>query len=283
MLLIQLALEVRGLAARNNWNSKWCFCDLTHSPFRIRGFSCGSCWGAGCGWLQLEAGWLSLSSVTAPDSWHIYWGQLLCLTLTCLLPFTACWLAWCFLSAQVTSFQEVARGQTCHFFCFSVHYKEGQHGFCAFVTGFIIVTIIMSCNLTWGLFCSHTPLVCVPLSCTKTPCRGIVELPVLFRKPASDTVLLLVCIPTTSGNITVLGLDMSFQNLVEGGKWALWKASPSLEVLESGYSLVYFESGWQQVAWPSFMVVCAILQTKNFSVYSMTWMKCSEVEYQSLV
>lgn len=70
----------------------------------------------------------------------------------------------------------------------------------------------------------------------------------LFRKPASDTVLLLVCIPATSRNITVLGLDMSFQNLVEGGKWALWKASPSLEVLESGYSLVYFESGWQQVA-----------------------------------
>lgn len=65
----------------------------------------------------------------------------------------------------------------------------------------------------------------------------------LFRKPGSDTVLLLVCIPTTMGNITVLVLDRSFQNLVEGGKWTLWKVSLSLEGFESGYSLEASEAG----------------------------------------
>lgn len=51
------------------------------------------------------------------------------------------------------------------------------------------VAIIMSCNLTWWLFCSHTPLpVCVPSCFTETLGRGIVELLVLFRKLGSDTV-----------------------------------------------------------------------------------------------
>ena len=65
----------------------------------------------------------------------------------------------------------------------------------------------------------------------------------LIRKPGSDTVLLLVCVPTTMGNITVLVLDRSFQNLLEGRKWILWKVSPSLEGFESGYSLVASEAG----------------------------------------
>lgn len=85
------------------------------------------------GQLQLEA--FSLLRAT-PDK--ICWGQLLCVSLTCLLPFPACWLAWCFLSSQVTSFKEVARGQTDHFFCFCSYYKGSQHGFYCLVTVFII-------------------------------------------------------------------------------------------------------------------------------------------------
>lgn len=50
----------------------------------------------------------------------------------------------------------------------------------------------------------------------------------LFRKPGSDTVLV---------------LDRSFQNLVEGGKRTFWKVSLSLEGFESGYSLGASEAG----------------------------------------
>lgn len=60
------------------------------------------------------------------------------------------------------------------------------------------------------------------------------ELPRLFRRPGSDTVLLLAYIPTAMENITVLVLDRSFQKFLEGGKWTLWKVSPSLEGFESG-------------------------------------------------
>jgi len=65
----------------------------------------------------------------------------------------------------------------------------------------------------------------------------------LLRKPGSDTALLLVCIPATTGNITVLVSERSFQNLVEGGKLTLWKVSASLEGFESGYSLMASEAG----------------------------------------
>lgn len=64
----------------------------------------------------------------------------------------------------------------------------------------------------------HTPSVRVPSCCTKALGRGVAELSVLFKKLGSDTVLLLVRLPSTVGNVTVLGLDRSLQNLVEGGK-----------------------------------------------------------------
>lgn len=128
------------------------------------------------------------------------------------------------------------------------------------------VTIIMSCNLTWWLFCFHTPLVCVPSCCTRTLCCGEVELHMLFRKPGSHTGLSLVCIPTTTENIIVL-VFRSFQNHFEVGKWTLWNVSPSFECFQSGYSLVASEAGWQQATRWNFVVFSlTVLQTKNFSV-----------------
>lgn len=106
------------------------------------------------------------------------------------------------------------------------------------------VTIIMSCNLTWWLFCSRTPLVCMPSCCTKTLCCGEVELHMLFREPGSDTGLSLVYISTTMESI-IVRVFRSFQNLFEVGTWTLWMVLPSLQCFQSRYFLVASEAGWQ--------------------------------------
>lgn len=96
----------------------------------------------------------------------------------------------------------------------------------------------------------------------------------LFRKTGSGMVLLLVCISTTVGYRTVLFLGRSFQILLESGKWTLYNISLSLEDLSLDipwWLLKLVDSRLlDQALWYSALIV---LETENFSMYGMTWMK----------